>query len=125
MEKPDYRGMSLNERLFTAGLLDQFDEALAEGDRAKLEGILAEVDVEPGLVTALLNEGYECWFCGTALDRQSIGALRIVLEGLWDTDPGRPSQEIYAHFDCAQGSMAGAKMGLERETFMPSSSDDE
>jgi hypothetical protein len=45
--KPDYRGMTVNERLFVAHLLDQFDDAVRAGDRDKLIGLLVTVQIEP------------------------------------------------------------------------------
>jgi hypothetical protein len=44
-EKPDYAAMTVNERLFTAGLMDAFDEAARSLDRGRMIAILAEVDV--------------------------------------------------------------------------------
>lgn len=44
-EKPDYAGMTVNERLFVAGLLDQFDDAARARDRARLIVLLSQVDV--------------------------------------------------------------------------------
>lgn len=40
-----YAGMTLNERLFAAGLLDRFDAAVRAGDRAALAEILAQVGI--------------------------------------------------------------------------------
>lgn len=52
--------MTLNERLFAAGLLPAFDRALANRDRAALTEMLTAVDTKPALVNVLLGEGYEC-----------------------------------------------------------------
>ncbi len=117
MSEPDYRGMTVNERLFAAGLLDKFDQAMNQGDRAALEVMLGQVEVDPNLATTLLGEGYECWLCGEAIDRRNIDALRVTIELLWTEDADNPSQEIYAHFSCAQSRMMGAKMSLEADTF--------
>lgn len=111
--------MTLNERLFAADLLSDFDAALASGDAEKLKHLLVQVDADPSLAKALLNEGYECWFCGNGLYRESNDALRIVVGNLWENDTDNPAQEIYSHFACAAEHMAGAKMTLERETFVP------
>ncbi len=40
-----YDGMTVNERLFDAGLLDAYDEARASGDRAKINAVLRKVDL--------------------------------------------------------------------------------
>ena len=124
MSKPDYRGMTVNERLFAAGLLDKFDLALAQGDKGALAEMLRQVEIEPGLANTLLGEGYECWFCGEAIDRKNADALRIVVAPLWTGDDDCTSQELYAHFSCAQSRMAGARMSLEAETFVSESPDE-
>lgn len=41
-----YKGMTLNERLYTAGLLDRFDAATEAGDRTTMAELLAQVGVE-------------------------------------------------------------------------------
>ena len=124
MSKPDYRGMTVNERLFAAGLLDEFDRALAHGDKGALAEMPRQVEVEPGLANALLGEGYECWFCGEAIDRKNAEALRLVVAPLWAREDDCPSQELYAHFSCAQSRMAGARMSLEAETFVSEAPDE-
>jgi hypothetical protein len=45
--KPDDRGMTVNERLFVAGLLNQFDDAVRAGDRDKLVSLHVMVQIEP------------------------------------------------------------------------------
>ena len=117
MSEERFSGMTLNERLFAAGLLTAFDEALATRDRAALTQMLTAVDTEPGLVNVLLGEGYECWFCGNGISPEDADALHIGLSNLWsDTEVG-PTQTIYAHFGCAHKHMRGAKMEIEAETF--------
>ena len=124
MSKPDYRGMTVNERLFADGLVDEFDRALAHGDTGALAEMLHQVEVEPGLANTLLAEGYECWFCGEAIDWNNAEALRLVVAPLWAREDDCPSQELYAHFSCAQSRMAGARMSLEAETFVSESPDE-
>ena len=41
----NYSGMTTNERLFAAGLLDAFDAAVVRGDRKQMIDILQSVDV--------------------------------------------------------------------------------
>jgi hypothetical protein len=43
--KPDSRGMTTNERLFAAGLIDKFDSAARKRDRAKMIKLLSRVDL--------------------------------------------------------------------------------
>ena len=120
MSQSKYDGMTLNERLFSAGLLGRFDEALGTRDRATLVDLLALVEVESSLANVLLGEGYECWFCGKGIDRANGPALSIGLWELWDGNAeAERTQTIYAHFQCAQTRMKGAPMDLEREVFQP------
>ena len=43
---PDYSGMTLNERLFAAGKLEEFEEAIRLGERSRAIAILQSVDVD-------------------------------------------------------------------------------
>jgi hypothetical protein len=45
-EKPKFSGMTVNERLSTAGVLREFDEAILLRDRGRAIAILTSVDVE-------------------------------------------------------------------------------
>ncbi|HMN54689.1 MAG TPA: hypothetical protein PKC32_10945 [Sphingopyxis sp.] len=42
----DYSGMTPNERLFVAGLLDEYDNIKASGDLKALNQLLAKVDLK-------------------------------------------------------------------------------
>ena len=44
-DRIDFSGMTVNERLFAAGLLDGFDAAARKRDRAKLVDLLKRVDL--------------------------------------------------------------------------------
>ena len=44
-EEHDYGGMTVNERLFAAGLLDEFDDAARACDRARMIALLSQVEV--------------------------------------------------------------------------------
>jgi hypothetical protein len=46
-EKPKYSGMTVNERLFAAGLLETFDNAVRAGDRDGIIELLIKVEMEP------------------------------------------------------------------------------
>ena len=117
MSEERFSGMTLNERLFAAGLLPAFDNALATRDRAALTEMLTAVDTKPGLVNVLLGEGYECWFCGNGISPEHTDALLVGLSNLWSDTEAGPTQTIYAHFACVHEHMRGAKMEIERETF--------
>ena len=41
-----YAGMTVNERLYTAGLIDAYDEARKTSNRAEMIRLLIQVDVE-------------------------------------------------------------------------------
>jgi hypothetical protein len=45
LEQPDYGGMTVNERLFTAGLLESFDSAARARNRAEMISILLRVQL--------------------------------------------------------------------------------
>ena len=124
MTKSEYLGMTLNERLFAAGLLSDFDAATENGDVEKLGQLLGQVDADPSLAITLLGEGYQCWFCGKGLDRDNSDALRIVIGNLWAKNTDSSAQEIYSHFICAEKHMAGTKMTLERDIFLPDEGED-
>jgi hypothetical protein len=42
-QRPDFGGMTVNERLVTAGLLGQFDAAIDSGDRQRALELLKQV----------------------------------------------------------------------------------
>lgn len=44
--RPSYSGMTVNERLFVAGLLDDCDSAIIARDRRRAIEILGEVDMD-------------------------------------------------------------------------------
>lgn len=44
-EKPDYRGMTVNERLGVAGLFDHWDAAVVRRDRAEMIRVLTLTDL--------------------------------------------------------------------------------
>jgi hypothetical protein len=44
--RPDYSAMTVNERLFVAGLLDEFERAARRGDRDSMMHMLRRVDVD-------------------------------------------------------------------------------
>jgi hypothetical protein len=48
---PNYSGMTVNERLWHAGLFERWDVALEARDRAELLAILHEVDIADGTET--------------------------------------------------------------------------
>ena len=47
-----YAGMTVNERLFDAGLMEAFDAAATAKDRAEMVRLLREVDVEDAALSA-------------------------------------------------------------------------
>jgi hypothetical protein len=46
-EDSPYSAMTVNERLFEAGLFDQFDRAAHAHDTKEVEALLAKVDLPP------------------------------------------------------------------------------
>lgn len=57
-EAQSYAGMTINERLYAAGLMDQFDAAARARDRDAMISILNEVDVgdAAGSANAILKD---------------------------------------------------------------------
>jgi hypothetical protein len=49
-------GMTVNERLFAAGLMDSFDQAVACKDRMELQNILKQVFVAPKDADVIINQ---------------------------------------------------------------------
>ena len=47
MDEPRYAGMTVNERLFAADLLDAFDAEVLKRDRKAMIAILARVEMTP------------------------------------------------------------------------------
>jgi hypothetical protein len=47
-----YAGMTVNERLFEAGLIEMFDDAARSRDRAEMVRLLTKVDVEDAASSA-------------------------------------------------------------------------
>jgi hypothetical protein len=50
-----YGGMTVNERLYISGLMEQFDKALVEKDRERLITILKEVELNQENINAILR----------------------------------------------------------------------
>ena len=52
--KSPYAAMTVNERLGTAGLFEEWDAAVLARDRARMIAVLEKVDVGPGTADAVL-----------------------------------------------------------------------
>ncbi|AZI24070.1 hypothetical protein EA772_01445 [Pedobacter sp. G11] len=54
-----YSGMTVNERLYVSGLINEFDKAVKEKDVGKVRSILNEVDIrdEESIEAILKQEG--------------------------------------------------------------------
>ena len=51
-----YAGMTVNERLYVSGLMDEFDEAVEKKDAEKLRSILEKVELKEGLIKPILDK---------------------------------------------------------------------
>lgn len=51
-----YAGMTVNERLYVAGLMDEFDEAVEGDDTKKIIAILRMVDLTEDSIAPILDE---------------------------------------------------------------------
>jgi molecular chaperone GrpE (heat shock protein) len=55
MEKK-YAGMTVNERLYVSGLMDEFDEAVEKKGTEKVRAILEKVELTEESITPILEE---------------------------------------------------------------------
>ncbi len=55
-EVMNYSGMTLNERLYKIGLIEEFEKALARKDREKVISILNKVKVDKSSIRFILKE---------------------------------------------------------------------
>lgn len=55
MEKK-YSGMTVNERLYVSGLMDEFDKAVQEHDVDRIRNILAEVELPEESINPILEQ---------------------------------------------------------------------
>lgn len=54
-DQQKYEGMSVNERLYEAGLLAEFDSAVARYDIARVREILESICVDEGSIKSFLE----------------------------------------------------------------------
>jgi molecular chaperone GrpE (heat shock protein) len=51
-----YSGMTVNERLYASGKMDEFDRAIEEKNKEKVKAILMEVQVDEASINDILKE---------------------------------------------------------------------
>lgn len=51
-----YAGMTVNERLYVSGLMDEFDEAVEKKDTEKVRAILEKVELTEESIKPILEE---------------------------------------------------------------------
>lgn len=51
-----YAGMTVNERLYVSGLIDEFDEAVQKKDTEKVRAILEKVELTEESIKPILEE---------------------------------------------------------------------
>lgn len=51
-----YSGMTVNERLYVSGLLDEYDKAVKGKDIAKIKSILKAVNLTPSSIQPILEQ---------------------------------------------------------------------
>ena len=56
LTKEDFSSMTVNERLFVSGLLDDFDKAVAQQNKAKLRLILEKINLSPDNIEAIIEQ---------------------------------------------------------------------
>lgn len=77
----------------------------------------------------MIGNGFECWFCGSAIDRSDDGAVMLTVESLWDWEAGEEPddprvQSVFAHSVCAKSKLKGASMELELHIFGEADTED-
>lgn len=60
-------------------------------------------------------KAYECWFCGTRIDRDDVHAVRLVISALWHREDSH--QAIFAHSTCAASRLAGKSIAFDPEVL--------
>jgi len=50
-----YAGMTVNERLYVSGLMDEFDKAVEEGDIDRVRSILRDVELTEESIRPILE----------------------------------------------------------------------
>ncbi|MDF7776489.1 hypothetical protein P1X14_14635 [Sphingomonas sp. AOB5] len=55
MAEPDLAGMTVNERLFALGLLEQFDAAREQSDLLSMRRLLERVEVDEASIVVMLG----------------------------------------------------------------------
>lgn len=56
MDKSKYAGMTVNERLYASGLINEFDKAVAERNVLKVIEILQQVDLNEKSIKPILEK---------------------------------------------------------------------
>ena len=56
LSEDEASGMTVNERLFVSGQMDNFDEAIAQHNVPELERILRSVYLEPDSIKAIIEQ---------------------------------------------------------------------
>jgi len=51
-----YSGMTVNERLYVSGKIDEFDDAIEKKDVEKLKVILKEIEIDDASITSILEK---------------------------------------------------------------------
>ena len=51
-----YSGMTVNERLYVSGLMDEFDEAIQQKDADKIRAILEKVELAEQSIKPILEK---------------------------------------------------------------------
>lgn len=51
-----YLGMTVNERLYVSGLMDEFDKAVKEYDVMRVREILTKVELSEGSILPILKQ---------------------------------------------------------------------
>ena len=56
LSEKEASGMTVNERLFAADLIDDFDDAVAQNDKPKLKSILEKIYLSPENIQTIIMQ---------------------------------------------------------------------
>jgi hypothetical protein len=104
---PNYEGMTVNERLFAAGLMDAFDRAAERNDSLELKRILKEVALSDANIEGVLD-----WLAHSPYSRFNRAPVVLGPELLADARVGAlqpQEQRVVQHlFETYGGSSAAS-----------------
>ncbi|RAZ90585.1 hypothetical protein DPM33_13880 [Mesorhizobium hawassense] len=66
------------------------------------------------------NDGIQCWFCGTGIEKEDTQAVEVSLRNLWSNEDDPPKQYFWLHSVCALEKLQGKGPKLDLDVFTDS-----